>query len=55
MVLLGAIDQGTSSSRFLIFDSESGEMMASHQVKFFKLKNKLNSFHRIEVTEKVNG
>jgi hypothetical protein len=32
MVLIGAIDQGTSSSRFLIFELSTGEMLASHQV-----------------------
>jgi glycerol kinase len=32
MVLLGAIDQGTSSSRFLVFDSDSGDLVVSHQV-----------------------
>lgn len=30
--LVGAIDQGTSSSRFLVFDQE-GELVAGHQVK----------------------
>jgi glycerol kinase len=33
MVLLGALDQGTSSSRFLIFDSGSGELVTSHQIE----------------------
>ena len=33
MVLLGAIDQGTSSSRFLIFESDSGELVTSHQIE----------------------
>ncbi|KAF7637514.1 hypothetical protein Mgra_00003030 [Meloidogyne graminicola] len=33
MVLLGAIDQGTSSSRFLIFESETGQLLASHQIE----------------------
>lgn len=32
MVLLGAIDQGTSSSRFLVFESDTGELVTSHQV-----------------------
>ncbi len=32
MVLLGAIDQGTSSSRFLVFDADSGQIVAFHQV-----------------------
>ncbi len=31
--LVGAIDQGTTSSRFLIFNRE-GEPVASHQVEF---------------------
>ncbi|KAI6184042.1 putative glycerol kinase [Aphelenchoides bicaudatus] len=35
MVLLGAIDQGTSSSRFLVFDSASGDLVSSHQVHIF--------------------
>lgn len=30
---IGAIDQGTTSTRFLIFDS-SGEVVASHNVEF---------------------
>eukprot|EP01137_Pigoraptor_chileana_P009289 Opistho-2@57304 len=29
---ISSIDQGTSSTRFLIFDSSNGEMVASHQV-----------------------
>lgn len=33
MVLLGAIDQGTSSSRFLIFDSANGDLVTSHQIE----------------------
>lgn len=40
MVLLGAIDQGTSSSRFFVFDSGSGDLVTSHQVdpQFLQLK-----------------
>lgn len=30
---VGAIDQGTTSSRFLIFD-KSGEVVATHQLEF---------------------
>ena len=30
--LVGAIDQGTSSSRFLVFDADSEELVASHQI-----------------------
>lgn len=37
MVLLGAIDQGTSSSRFLIFDSETGDLIVSHQFEVNQL------------------
>ncbi|KAI6196874.1 Glycerol kinase [Aphelenchoides besseyi] len=37
MVLLGAIDQGTSSSRFLIFESDSGELVTSHQIEVEQL------------------
>lgn len=29
---IGAIDQGTSSTRFLIFNSKTQEVVASHQV-----------------------
>lgn len=32
-VFVGAIDQGTTSSRFLIFN-EQGEPVASHQLEF---------------------
>lgn len=32
-VFVGAIDQGTTSSRFLIFN-KSGEPVASHQIEF---------------------
>ncbi|KAJ2376739.1 hypothetical protein H4S02_007840, partial [Coemansia sp. RSA 2611] len=32
-VFVGAIDQGTSSSRFLIFDVK-GQIVASHQVEY---------------------
>ena len=31
--LVGAIDQGTSSSRFLVFDSQTSEVVAQHQVE----------------------
>lgn len=31
MPIIGSIDQGTSSSRFLIFDSNSGKLLDSHQ------------------------
>ena len=31
---IGAIDQGTSSTRFLIFNSKTQEVVASHQVIF---------------------
>lgn len=34
MVLLGAIDQGTSSTRFLVFESSTSELITSHQVNF---------------------
>ncbi|KAE9547104.1 hypothetical protein FO519_009684 [Halicephalobus sp. NKZ332] len=33
MVLLGAIDQGTSSTRFLVYESDSGEFVTSHQIE----------------------
>jgi glycerol kinase len=32
-VLVGSIDQGTTSTRFLIFN-KSGEVVASHQIEF---------------------
>ncbi|XP_020903631.2 glycerol kinase isoform X1 [Exaiptasia diaphana] len=32
--LVGAIDQGTSSSRFLLFASKTAELLAFHQVEF---------------------
>ena len=32
---IGAIDQGTSSTRFLIFNSKTQEVVASHQVILF--------------------
>lgn len=31
-MLVGAIDQGTSSTRFLVFESGSGKLVASHQI-----------------------
>jgi len=37
MVLLASIDQGTSSTRFLIFDSTNGELLASHQIEVTQL------------------
>jgi glycerol kinase len=39
MSLIASIDQGTSSSRFLIFDPENGELVDSHQVIYFLLKS----------------
>lgn len=33
---IGAIDQGTTSTRFLIFDS-TGKPVASHQIEFNQL------------------
>jgi len=35
-VFVGAIDQGTTSSRFLIFNRE-GEPVASHQIEFSQI------------------
>lgn len=35
-VFVGSIDQGTTSSRFLIFDHD-GEPVASHQVEFSQI------------------
>ncbi|KAK0395104.1 hypothetical protein QR680_001119 [Steinernema hermaphroditum] len=37
MVLLGAIDQGTSSSRFLVFEADTGELVVSHQIEVRQL------------------
>jgi len=37
MVLLGAIDQGTSSSRFICFESDSGTPVADHQIEVKQL------------------
>lgn len=31
--LIGAIDQGTSSTRFLIFSAETGEVITFHQIE----------------------
>ena len=31
--LIGSIDQGTTSTRFLVFDAESAEIVASHQLE----------------------
>ena len=38
---MGAIDQGTSSTRFLIFNTRTQEVVASHQVA--RTRSKLNS------------
>jgi glycerol kinase len=35
-IFVGSIDQGTTSSRFLIFNKE-GEPVASHQVEFTQI------------------
>ncbi|CAJ0564609.1 unnamed protein product, partial [Mesorhabditis spiculigera] len=32
-MLFGAIDQGTSSSRFLVFEAKNGNLIASHQIE----------------------
>ncbi|WKX93456.1 hypothetical protein Q1695_011045 [Nippostrongylus brasiliensis] len=37
MVLLAAIDQGTSSSRFLIFEADTGELVTGHQIEVKQL------------------
>uniref|UniRef100_A0A915CLI8 glycerol kinase n=1 Tax=Ditylenchus dipsaci TaxID=166011 RepID=A0A915CLI8_9BILA len=37
MVLLGAIDQGTSSTRFLIFEADTGDLVTSHQIEVRQL------------------
>ena len=34
---MGAIDQGTSSSRFLVFDSQTSEVVAQHQVEIIQV------------------
>ena len=35
--LLGAIDQGTSSTRFLVFSSITGELITYHQIEVTKI------------------
>ncbi|VDK65545.1 unnamed protein product [Anisakis simplex] len=35
--LIGAIDQGTSSSRFLLFDLATGDVVAHHQIEVRQL------------------
>lgn len=35
--LVGAIDQGTSSTRFLIFSAKTGELITYHQVEVAKI------------------
>jgi glycerol kinase len=35
--LIGAIDQGTSSTRFLVFRAQSGELVTYHQVEVHRL------------------
>ena len=35
--LVGAIDQGTSSTRFLVFAAKSGELITYHQVEVAKI------------------
>ena len=35
--LIGAIDQGTSSSRFLLFSAQTGELVTYHQVEIHKI------------------
>lgn len=35
--LVGALDQGTSSSRFLIFHAETGELVTYHQIEVNKI------------------
>lgn len=37
MSLIGAIDQGTSSSRFLVFSVHTGELVTYHQVEVEKI------------------
>ncbi|PIO59463.1 carbohydrate kinase, FGGY family protein, partial [Teladorsagia circumcincta] len=37
MVLLAAIDQGTSSSRFLVFEADTGDLVTSHQIEVRQL------------------
>ena len=48
MVLLGAIDQGTSSSRFLAFEADTGELVTSHQVRLLLLDRYCLSFSRLK-------
>src|SRR5436853_7118550 len=35
--LIGAIDQGTSSTRFLVFSAKTGELITYHQVEVAKI------------------
>src|SRR5689334_18925385 len=35
--LIASIDQGTSSTRFIVFSSETGKIVASHQVEVEQL------------------
>ncbi len=37
MPLIASIDQGTSSTRFLVFESDTGKLIVSHQVEVRQL------------------
>ena len=46
--LVGAIDQGTSSSRFLVFDSDTEELVAHHQGLHCFILNMMISFLTVD-------
>ena len=47
---VGAIDQGTSSTRFLIFNVKTQEVVASHQEREWKTENYVKNRFRKEIS-----
>ena len=47
---IGSIDQGTTSSRFLIFDG-TGVPVASHQIEFKQMYPQSGQADRLEIPE----
>lgn len=47
---VGAIDQGTSSTRFLIFNVKTQEVVASNQACWSKRKTKIVNLGHVKVT-----
>ena len=55
MPLIAGIDQGTSNMRFLVFESDTGQLIASHQVEARQLCGPHDGWVEMDANEIVTG